>query len=115
MSSASSSPKHKIHLPLSVFRLTPVTCHTAASNHAIPLRSLYSLLSQEKFISQNGVNEFLSKNVAKLQGGSNMTGTNCDLFTHKSSRSYLNHLVLSFSIITSVFHYLCFSQDTHEC
>jgi hypothetical protein len=29
-----------------------------------------------------------------MQGGSNMTGTNCDLFTHKSSRSYLNHLVL---------------------
>ena len=29
-----------------------------------------------------------------VQGGSNMTGTNCDLFTHKSSRSYLNHLVL---------------------
>jgi hypothetical protein len=29
-----------------------------------------------------------------IQGGSNMTGTNCDLFTHKSSRSYLNHLVL---------------------
>jgi hypothetical protein len=23
-----------------------------------------------------------------------MTGTNCDLFTHKSSWSYLNHLVL---------------------
>jgi hypothetical protein len=22
-----------------------------------------------------------------------MTGTNCDLFTHKSSRSYLDHLV----------------------
>jgi hypothetical protein len=30
-----------------------------------------------------------------VQGGSNMTGTNCDLFTHKSSRSYLNHLVFS--------------------
>jgi hypothetical protein len=29
----------------------------------------------------------------KIKGGSNMTGTNCDLFTHKSSRSYLNHLV----------------------
>ena len=29
-----------------------------------------------------------------IQGGSNMTGTDCDLFTHKSSRSYLNHLVL---------------------
>jgi hypothetical protein len=23
-----------------------------------------------------------------------MTGTNCDLFTHKYSRSYLNHLVV---------------------
>jgi hypothetical protein len=23
-----------------------------------------------------------------------MTGINCDLFTHKSSRSYLNHIVL---------------------
>jgi hypothetical protein len=29
-----------------------------------------------------------------VQGGSNMTGTNCDFFTHKSSRSYLNHLVI---------------------
>ena len=28
-----------------------------------------------------------------VQGGSNMTGTNCDLFTHNQSRSYLNHLV----------------------
>jgi hypothetical protein len=28
-----------------------------------------------------------------IQGGSNMTGTNCDLFTHKSYRSYFNHLV----------------------
>jgi hypothetical protein len=30
-----------------------------------------------------------------IQGGSNMTGTNCDLFTHKQSRSYLNHLVIA--------------------
>jgi hypothetical protein len=30
-----------------------------------------------------------------IQGGSNMTGTNCDFFTHKYSRSYLNHLVLN--------------------
>jgi hypothetical protein len=29
-----------------------------------------------------------------VQGGSNMTGTNCDLFTHNQCRSYLNHLVL---------------------
>ena len=28
-----------------------------------------------------------------------MTGTNCDLFTHKSSRSYLNHLVLCLKIL----------------
>jgi hypothetical protein len=32
----------------------------------------------------------------EIQGGSNMTGTNCDLFTHKSSRSYLNHLVRNY-------------------
>jgi hypothetical protein len=31
-----------------------------------------------------------------------MTGTNCDLFTHKSSRSYLNHLVLPLYVITLV-------------
>ena len=30
-----------------------------------------------------------------IQGGSNMTGTNCDLFTHNQSRSYLNHLVFT--------------------
>ena len=30
-----------------------------------------------------------------IQGGSNMTGTNCDLFIHNQSRSYLNHLVRS--------------------
>jgi hypothetical protein len=29
-----------------------------------------------------------------VQGGSDMTGTNCDLFTHNQSRSYLNHLVI---------------------
>jgi hypothetical protein len=28
-----------------------------------------------------------------VQGGLNMTGTNCALFTHNQSRSYLNHLV----------------------
>jgi hypothetical protein len=29
-----------------------------------------------------------------IQGGSDVTGTNCDLFTHSQSRSYLNHLVI---------------------
>jgi hypothetical protein len=31
--------------------------------------------------------------MVEIKGGSNMTGTNCDLFTHNQSRSYLNHLV----------------------
>jgi hypothetical protein len=30
-----------------------------------------------------------------------MTGTNCDLFTHKSSRSYLNHLVYVGDVLLS--------------
>jgi hypothetical protein len=34
-----------------------------------------------------------------VQGGSNMTGTNCHLFTHKSSRSYLNHLEILLCIV----------------
>jgi hypothetical protein len=40
----------------------------------------------------------LCMTVMQIQGGSNMTGTNCDLFTHKSSRSYLNHLVYTFHL-----------------
>jgi hypothetical protein len=36
---------------------------------------------------------FILQYLIILQGGANMTGTNCDLFTHKSSRSYLDHLV----------------------
>jgi hypothetical protein len=36
-----------------------------------------------------------------IQGGSTMTGTNCDLFTHKSSRSYLNHLVIVLRKLTT--------------
>jgi uncharacterized membrane protein YdbT with pleckstrin-like domain len=38
-----------------------------------------------------------------------MTGTNCDLFTHKSSRSYLNHLVIiilgTIYLISGLFYY----------
>jgi hypothetical protein len=30
-----------------------------------------------------------------------MTGTNCDLFTHNQSQSYLNHLVSSLSLSLS--------------
>ena len=43
-------------------------------------------------LDMNEITQF-NIGVHKVQGGSNMTGTNCDLFTHKSSRSYLNHLV----------------------
>jgi hypothetical protein len=37
-----------------------------------------------------------------------MTGTNCDLFTHKQSRSYLNHLVLALKIcrIVTIYSHL---------
>jgi hypothetical protein len=38
----------------------------------------------------------------KIQGGSIMTGTNCDLFTHKSSRSYLNHPVFTLPLKIAV-------------
>jgi hypothetical protein len=40
-----------------------------------------------------GFKMWLGYGIQDIQGGSNMTRTNCDLFTHKSSRSYLNHLV----------------------
>jgi len=44
-----------------------------------------------------------------VQGGSNMTGTDVARFTHKSSRSYLNHLVHStFICIYTVTGYLQF-------
>jgi hypothetical protein len=37
---------------------------------------------------------FENKATLNIQGGSNMTGTNCDLFTYNQSRSYLNHFLL---------------------
>jgi hypothetical protein len=33
-----------------------------------------------------------------------MTGTNCDLFTHKSSRSHLKHLVVRLNSILEEFN-----------
>jgi hypothetical protein len=38
-----------------------------------------------------------------------MTGTNCDLFTHKSSWSYLNHLVCIY-----IYIYITGSEEEHE-
>ena len=39
-----------------------------------------------------------------VQGGSNMTGTNCDLFTYKSSQSYLNHLLCMYMYVCIYIH-----------
>jgi hypothetical protein len=68
--------------------------HTISPGHIrttlyIGLQSIIkTLLSAGKLL------EFLKFFVSEyVQGGSNMTGTNCDLFTHNQSRSYLNHLV----------------------
>jgi hypothetical protein len=38
-----------------------------------------------------------------------MTGTNCDLFTHNQSRSYLNHLVFGTSVPS---HYVVCLNNT---
>jgi hypothetical protein len=44
-----------------------------------------------------------------IQGGSNMTGTNCDLFTHNKSQSYLNHLVFgNYKLWSSLCSFLWF-------
>ena len=56
----------------------------------------YDLTSRSSFTGQRNMSSvlrFFKGTAVNIQGGSNMTGKNCDLFTHKSSRSYLNHLV----------------------
>ena len=42
-----------------------------------------------------------------IQGGSNMTGTDVARFTHKQSRSYLNHLVFLSHIHGIFWHHKC--------
>jgi hypothetical protein len=44
-----------------------------------------------------------------------MTGTNCDLFTHNQSLSYLNHLVLHPNCFPRVHLCLPFRQTTNHC
>jgi hypothetical protein len=58
----------------------------------------------------------------EIQGGSNMTRTNCDLFTHNQSRSYLNHLVhwkfvtrLEFSILKFLSSVLAVYLNSTAC
>ena len=51
------------------------------------------LFADDQVIIQDSEDK-LQKSVY-IQGGSNMTGTVTGLFTHKQSRSYLNHLVLN--------------------
>ena len=47
-----------------------------------------------------------------IQGGSNMTWTNCDLFTHNQSRSYLNHLV--YTVWCAAFIYFMMKVCKHK-
>jgi hypothetical protein len=61
--------------------------HTHTHTHTVRMCNTYCF-SAVTMVSWTRLNITLY-----VQGGSNMTGTNCDLFTHKSSRSYLNHLV----------------------
>jgi hypothetical protein len=67
-------------------------------NHSIPGRNMRSSVLQS-VRTGTGAHLAFSQRLSEalfppnVQGGSNMTGTNCDLFIHKSSRSYLNHLV----------------------
>jgi hypothetical protein len=59
------------------------------------MKSLFSIKKCTSYL--NAVCKFyccITTYTKNVQGGSNMTGTNCDLFTHKQSRSYVNHLVL---------------------
>jgi hypothetical protein len=73
----------------------PVVWNSVSSTDARKLERIqrkFAALCQNSFLMLvffNKASYFI------LQGGSNMTGTNCDLFTHQSSRSYLNHLVFS--------------------
>jgi hypothetical protein len=64
---------------------------------------------------------YLGSKGLELQGGSNMTGTNCDLFTHNQSRSYLNHLLLQLNNPVSLFPVIkvqdvvCSLAYRHQC
>ena len=50
-----------------------------------------SLLNLSNFKTFSFLQESVFCSWDYVQGGSNMTGTNCDLFTHNQFRSYLNH------------------------
>jgi hypothetical protein len=68
----------------------------SGSRTGIPVSSLYPSHSTDTLgsVCLKTMNMY-------TQGGSNMTGTNCDLFTHKSSPSYLNHLVYILTTLRS--------------
>jgi hypothetical protein len=55
--------------------------------------SFTSLKTCAHWVALPAARQPLAQLLIVIQGGSNMTGTNCDLFTHNQSRSYLNHLV----------------------
>jgi hypothetical protein len=58
---------------------------TVADIFKVPYTTIRNLISD---VLRHATDAFQN-----VQSGSNMTGTNCDLFTHNQSLSYLNHLV----------------------
>ena len=93
-------------------RSSPLNNSTQLALHSsIPTKCKQDLCAQFYLSCGAFKQEFLARDALSLgetfptfrsivQGGSNMTGTNCDLFTHNQSRSYLNHLVLPSSVVT---------------
>ena len=78
--------------------LSPSTSALPSQHHSTNASIVFLLMqtpckSQRLTASLNDAQKHFCTVTTFVQGGSNMTGTNCDLFTHKSSRSYLNHLV----------------------
>ena len=74
-----------------VFRHDPYTSNADKSIYRSKYTTLSVFVNAISKISLTGY----TFQILIVQGGSNMTGKNCDFFIHKSSRSYLNHLVHS--------------------
>jgi hypothetical protein len=67
-----------------------VSCYWKSSG--IPIQFGITVPQQFILCSVKSLSEEKKSNCPYIQGGSNMTRTDCGLFTHNQSRSYLNHL-----------------------
>jgi hypothetical protein len=95
---------------------------TSNSNRCIVSKQVQAMLhhlplSFVVYVSKGLYSEMRYLLQSIVQGGSNMTGTNCDLFTHNQSRSYFNHLVqqsreicLLSIILAHSLHVIAFSE-----